>query len=402
MRRMRVLVATEYRFDRTPDGAVWSIGLQNYEFWTRYLDVFERVAVLARVRPVPEKPRGAVRTDGPNVSLIDAPYYVGTWGFLRKYPSIRLAVRGASTGESAVILRAPGAIATLLAAELESDRPFGIEVLGDPWDSLAPGSVRTVLRPLLRKWLSRRLRVECARACAAAYVNAESLQRRYPAPSSSYVTNYSSITLDDRGYVQRPREWPSITGPRKVAFVGSLEYLSKAPDVLIDAIARARDRGTILHLTIAGDGRHRRELEERTAHHQLESQVRFLGHVANGDAIRRVLDASELFVIPSRADGLPRALIEAMARALPCIGSNVGGIPELLGMDEQVAPEDADALALKMIELSSDTARLRRLSRENLEKARAYHIDVLRPRRQMFLRTVRDATLRWHRMRRTA
>jgi glycosyltransferase involved in cell wall biosynthesis len=92
---------------------------------------------------------------------------------------------------------------------------------------------------------------------------------------------------------------------------------------------------------------------------------------------------------------LPRALIEAMARGLPCLGAKVGGIPELLSPPELVPPGSVGALAAKLQEMLADPQRLEQLSRDNLERARRYHVDVLRPRRQAFYRSVREATLHW-------
>jgi glycosyltransferase involved in cell wall biosynthesis len=125
--------------------------------------------------------------------------------------------------------------------------------------------------------------------------------------------------------------------------------------------------------------------------------VRFLGHLPPGDAVRKELDAADLFVLPSRTEGLPRALIEAMARALPCIGSSVGGIPELLSPSERFPPDDVDALAGKILEILGDRNRCSRLSHENLQKAGDHHLDALRPRRQAFYRAVREATAEWQR-----
>ena len=96
-------------------------------------------------------------------------------------------------------------------------------------------------------------------------------------------------------------------------------------------------------------------------------------------------------------EGLPRALIEAMARALPCIGSSVGGIPELLSPSEQVPPGEVDALSNKILEILGDRERCCRLSRENLQRARDYHVDALHPRRRAFYRAVQEATTEWQR-----
>jgi glycosyltransferase involved in cell wall biosynthesis len=390
---MRVLVTTESRFDRTPDGACWNVGSASYEFWRRYLDAFDEVCVVARLRDVTHTPRGVVRVDGPHVSVAPLPYYIGPWGYLRRYRALRRTARAVIRTDDAVIVRAPGVAAALIVAQLgKMGRPFGIEVVGDPLDVFAPGGVRSALRPFLRRVLPRTLRRQCASACAAAYVTADSLQRRYPAGPATFVTTYSSIDLSENAFVREPRPVRVLNGSRRLVFVGSLEQLYKGPDVLIDTADAIVRSGVDLQLTLIGDGKHRPELEARVGE-ALAGRVRFLGHLPAGDSIRRQLDDADVFVLPSRTEGLPRALIEAMARGLPCVASDVGGIPELLSPSERVPPGDVEALAAKLLELLRDPERLARLSRDNLRKARDYHVDALRPRRQAFYRAVREAAL---------
>ena len=123
--------------------------------------------------------------------------------------------------------------------------------------------------------------------------------------------------------------------------------------------------------------------------------MRFLGQLSAGEAVRALLDAADLFLLPSRTEGLPRAMIEAMARALPCIGSTVGGIPELLAPEDMVPPGDAGALARKIREVVTDPERMCLMSARNLEVAREYRDDLLRERRTAFYRHVRTQTEQW-------
>ncbi len=123
--------------------------------------------------------------------------------------------------------------------------------------------------------------------------------------------------------------------------------------------------------------------------------MHFRGQLASGEPIRDELDRADLFLLPSRQEGLPRAMIEAMARALPCIGSTVGGIPELLPPEDMVPPGDADALARKISEIVSDPQRMQRMSARNLERAGDFQEDVLRERRIEFYRYVRERTENW-------
>ena len=121
----------------------------------------------------------------------------------------------------------------------------------------------------------------------------------------------------------------------------------------------------------------------------------FLGQLPAGAAIRAQLDQADLFVLPSYQEGLPRAMIEAMARALPCIGSNVGGIPELLSAENMVLPGDVTALANKIREVVTDPQRMEQMSIRNLEKAKEYREDILHARRVAFYHQVREKTEAW-------
>ncbi|HEY9662952.1 MAG TPA: glycosyltransferase, partial [Allocoleopsis sp.] len=85
----------------------------------------------------------------------------------------------------------------------------------------------------------------------------------------------------------------------------------------------------------------------------------------------------------------------AMARGLPCIGSRVGGIPELLSVDDLVPPNDAPALANKISEVLIDPVRLATMSARSCEQAKQYKREVLRDRRITFYRYLREATEAW-------
>ena len=85
-----------------------------------------------------------------------------------------------------------------------------------------------------------------------------------------------------------------------------------------------------------------------------------------------------------------------MARALPCVASRVGGVPEVLESEFLVPPGDAHALAMKLQSMLSDPARLSEMSAQNLEKALHYEDSKLSPQRQDFYRHVRMSAERHH------
>ncbi len=272
-------------------------------------------------------------------------------------------------------------------------RPYGVEVVGDPYDTFAPGSVKHPLRPFFRWWFARQLRQQCTEAGAAAYVTKQALQQRYPCPN--YSVGVSDVDLPSGAFVTAPRPLRQDAHTFKLIFVGSLAQLYKAPDVLIEAVAACVQEGLDLKLILVGDGKHRAELEARSVALGLGKRVCFHGQLSTSDAVRDQLDQADLFVLPSYQEGLPKAMVEAMARSLPCIGSTVGGIPELLLAEDMVPPGDVDALTRKIREVVTDPERMVRMSARNLEKAKEYTFEVLREQQIAFYRYVRERTQAW-------
>jgi len=390
------LVAThEQRFDRTPDGCIWTGNDGHYDSWKRYLDVFDKVRVLARVRDTLTVPPGAQRADGKGVSFTAVPHYLGPWEYLRKAPRVKHVVRGSVGRGDAVLLRVPGQIAFCLEPLLRaSGHPYGVEVVGDPYDMFGPAGPAFLLRPFLRWWFICRLRGTCAAAAGATYVTEYTLQRRYPC--RAWSSGISDVQLPPEAFLGA-RDRSKKTRATTIITVGTLARLYKAPDILIDAVGECVREGLDLHLVIVGDGMYRPRLEARAMDANLGERVRFLGYLPAGDAVRAELDRADLFVLPSRAEGLPRALLEAMARGLPCIGSTVGGIPELLPPEDMVPPDDMPSLSRKIREVVADPERMARMSERNVAKSGEYREEVLRDLRLRFYGHLRETTECWAR-----
>ncbi len=111
--------------------------------------------------------------------------------------------------------------------------------------------------------------------------------------------------------------------------------------------------------------------------------------------MRGELDRADLFVLPSRQEGLPRAMLEAMARGASLHRVHGGGIPELLPAEDLVPPGDAQALAAKIREVVGDPERMARMSARNLAKAEEYRDEALRERRLAFYDHLRKRTEIW-------
>lgn len=128
----------------------------------------------------------------------------------------------------------------------------------------------------------------------------------------------------------------------------------KGYDVLLDATRRVLDAGVPARVLAVGRGPLRHELEERSRALGLGDRFLFAGPRA--DALE-LMGGSDVFVLASRQEGLPVALMEACSLGLPVVATRVGELPRLLtdGRDALVVPpEDADALAGALIRVLED------------------------------------------------
>ncbi|MGB8298973.1 MAG: glycosyltransferase family 4 protein [Polyangia bacterium] len=137
-----------------------------------------------------------------------------------------------------------------------------------------------------------------------------------------------------------------IPEPRRLVSIGRL-CEQKGQLLLVEAMARLHREGRAPELMLVGDGILRCEIEAAVTRNGLQKNVHILGW-ADSATIRRTLDESCAFVLPSFAEGLPVVIMEAMARARPVLSTFVAGIPELVvpGRNGWLVPAGSvDALA---------------------------------------------------------
>jgi len=341
--------------------------------------------------------------DGPSVSIRELPDYLGPSQYLFYLPLLQPRVQRAVAESDHFILRVPGLVGRLAwQAVRRSKKKYAVEVMGDPWDAFGPGTMPSLFRPGYRQIASRNMKAICRGAIAALYWNNSVLPRRYPTENGSYVAVSPSLAVSngfasDELMVKRSNR---IAGLRplpngqdenttRVGFVGSLAQLYKGPDTLLRAISLLHKNPNLKAL-IVGGGRYRRMLEVLANELAISQRVNFLGQLKSGSEVFDFLDSVDLFVMPSRAEGFPRALHEAMSRGCPCIGSNVGGIPELLDAEDLVPPNDPKALAQKIMEVTADPKRMKAMSERNLARASQFDPETLRTARRKFYQYVRD------------
>ena len=393
---MKVTVAIDHRFRQTPDGHYWSMTSFSYPFWQRYLSVFDKVQVLARVQQVDERAENWTRANGPGVSFLPVPYYHGPLQYMQRMRQVKQVIGQAMANAEAVVLRVQGQVASCGKPFLrQSGHPYAVEVVGDPYDAFASGYVTHPLRPFLQWWLPRRMREQCAGAAAAAYVTAAALQQRYPPAPDAFSTHYSSIVLEADNFTPGPKRVVTSQEKFKLVTVGTLDNLSKGADTLVEAVSMCVSKGIDCSLMVVGGGKYMPYLAHMAVERGISERIHFCGWVPAGSGVHAQLDLADLFVLPSRQEGLSRATIEAMARGLPCIATTVGGTAELLPQEDLVAPNDPEALAEKIAAMVSNPARMNQQAEQNLIRAHNYSRDILQRRWRALYRYLKEETAVW-------
>jgi colanic acid/amylovoran biosynthesis glycosyltransferase len=150
--------------------------------------------------------------------------------------------------------------------------------------------------------------------------------------------------------------------PLQIVCVGRL-VAAKGQHILLQAFSRVRSKGQAVHLTYIGDGPDRTSLEREVAEYRLGEHVTFRGAL-NHDQTREQMAKADIFALASFAEGIPVALMEAMAMGIPCVSTSVAGIPELIRDNVDgllVPPSSAESFASAIESLVLDHALRERL-----------------------------------------
>lgn len=155
---------------------------------------------------------------------------------------------------------------------------------------------------------------------------------------------------------------PVVRGENGTPVVGSVGCLAARKDYpnLLEALSMLDQRGRRFRAVVVGEGKERAALERQVEELGLRERVRFLGERPD---VERLLPGMDVFVLSSREEGIPNALLEAMAAGRPSVATAVGGTPEVMKDGETgwlVPPRDSAALASALEAALQDPAEAAR------------------------------------------
>ena len=186
------------------------------------------------------------------------------------------------------------------------------------------------------------------------------------------------VNLDEYSPAMEPRRESFVPeGHRLITHVSNFREVKRVRDV-VRVFARIR-RAMPATLLMVGDGPERADAEREAEELEVAADVRFLGRI---DSVARLLQATDLFLLPSQTESFGLAALEAMACGAPVVASRAGGLPEVIedGVTGVLEPPGSvEAMGRRAIELLRDPVRYAAMRKAAIERAREYSADRIVP-----------------------
>lgn len=363
-------------------GHYYSINLSE-EFWkSRYLQVFDEVVVVGRYKNSLKDPSGRlVRSDYENVNFkcIKDHSRIKRFAYLSQENSfIEDAIRDCD----AVICRSWWGVKPCK----KLGKNYMIEAIACAWDSYWNHSMlgKFVAVPAFLL-----LKSAIYNAPYVTYVTNEFLQKRYPTCGKNIGVSDVVLNEDMSEDVLKLR-LNKISSKAKnekwiIGTAAAVNVKFKGQEYVIRALAELKRQGFdnfIYQLAGNGDKQYLQNIAKKEG---VLEQVEFCGSIPH-DKIFKWYDSLDLYIQPSLTEGLPRAVVEAMSRGLPVVGTNGGGIPELIESNYIYKINSDMVNSITRLLSSFRKEDLIKNSERNFEFAKNYQADKLSQKRIEFLR----------------
>ena len=357
--------------------------------WTeRYLKVFDKLLVCTRVIEVAEDCSKRIKlTSTDNVEFDLISLGDNNINFLLKRKLIEKHIERVVLKCDCVIARLPSFIGDIgLKYAKKHNKPYMIELVACPWDAYWNHSLKG---RFVAPFLTFGTKLAVKNAPYVLYVTNEFLQGRYPTSGKTIGCSNVALTEFDENTLTKRLDKINAMGSRPmiIGTTAGVNVRSKGQQYVIEAISMLNKQGYGFeyHLAGEGDNSYLKSVAEKFG---VTDKIKFLGSLPHAQVFE-YLETIDIYAQPSRQEGLPRALIEAMSRGVPSIGSTTAGIPELLEKEFIFNNGNIDEICsiIKKMNKSIMVTQAKR----NFEKSKEYAKEILDARRRKFFEDFRDS-----------
>jgi len=373
------------------DGIYYSSSVNGKKAFEPYLLHFDTVTVLANLS---KKPVDFSKLDVSSAERIDFAFANNKrlfGNYVKSYFKEDEYLKERILAHDGVAVRLPSELG-LFAIEIAKKykKPYAIEVVGDAWDSYwyhgtLKGKVMAAITEFRTKkalWHSK----------FAIYVTQEYLQRVYPM-KQGLARNASNVVLPDtpdieiyNRHIERLKNPPAKL---RFGLIGTLNVAYKGLEESLKALKSLVGQMPDFEMLFVGKGdtTYLEGLIESTG---MQQHAVIIGKISSGQPVFDFLDSLDVYLHPSKHEGLPRAVIEAMSRACPVLASSIAGTPELLPAKYIHKPGDYQTLAKQIRQVITNKDELCEMAKVNFDKSAEYSFTEIRNKKSDFWRLFKE------------
>lgn len=348
----------------------------------RYLQLGDEVTFIIRTKNLDtEDINSYSKISKNNFNVISVPNHKTLLKYFTVRPQVKKIVEKAVKDHDVVVARLPSGVGNIAVHfAVKHNKPLLCELVACTWDALWNYNWKG---KLAAPYFFFRQKRRVKKLPYVIYVSKEFLQRRYPTQglnihcSNVELSNNSPDILQKRlAHIQ----YKDIKSPLILSTIAALNVPYKGQADVIKALALLKKKGSLFRYKLVGSGSPAR-LVKLINKLDMQKEIDIIGPIRHEDVFS-FIDQTDVYIQPSKQEGLPRAVIEAMSRACPVIGSNAGGIPELISSEYIFTKGSSKQIAELLSEI--DKKSLKKMAQENFESAKNYIPEVLHKRRNDF------------------
>jgi glycosyltransferase involved in cell wall biosynthesis len=251
-------------------------------------------------------------------------------------------------------------------------------------------SSKSIARKIAGYWIYYSNKKAINNANYVHYVTNSELQKRYPTKGRTIGASYVNIKTNISEH-QKAKRMRLYNGESEKISLGIIGYLNevKGIDTAIKAVSKLDGRFN-LRILGGGDVSPYRDLAKE---YDVVDRVHFEGTLQPGEEVLNWLDNIDLYLQPSRTEGLPRATIEAMSRGCPVISSNAMGLVELVEEQWRHNPSDWTTLSRLVDKLANDPVKLRENAERSFNIAQRYNRTLLDESIDLFFKEILSSNI---------
>ena len=385
---MNIVYATDHKFVKSGN-TIRSLEFTD-RFFQPYLELFEHITILGRYRRLNDD-NLLPEISSNNISFVEIENLSTIQSFFGERAKTKVIIDRVLKKSSLLIARLPSEIALLAISEAKKNSiPYIVELAGCPLDILKNygSSIALFYAPILYK----RVQKAVLEANGVIYVTENFLQNRYPSSPNTPTISISNVNLIPLSHNLLSNRIESIirhiqSGNITVGTIANLDMRFKGLKYSISAFAKIYKRYPNIRYRIAGDGdfdRYKNMLIDLG----VEDSVIYDGILYSDSQKYEWLDNIDIYIQPSLAEGLPRAVVEAMSRGCIVIASDVGGIPEILNRESLFLPKNITEIEKSIMKIISQDIDIAYMIESSYTKSQKFASDRLYMQRIEFLKQV--------------